>query len=75
MKIKDLIQALSRLDPEAPVYFAHPAGDYWRSTLASEVEKVSERRACHSDYHGTLKLVKHGEDTEGEEILQIVVLQ
>lgn len=75
MKIKDLIQALSRLDPEAPVHLAYSAGDYWHSTLAAEVVAVEVRQAHHSNYHQGLKLVKAEEDAEGEEILEVVVLR
>ncbi len=64
MTVAELIARLQNEDPEAPVHFAYPSGDYWRTTLAPEVRKVEELTVKLSAYHD--KPALEDEDDEAE---------
>ena len=73
MTVKELIKALKDEDPDMPVYFAHPSHDYWRNTLASEVDELEPGTVQHSEYHGQMKVVEEPED--GEELVEVLILR
>ena len=51
MTVSSLIAKLRKMDPEAPVYLAYPAGDYWGNTLVAEPAHVEETEVEYSEYH------------------------
>lgn len=51
MTVSSLIRLLQNMDPEAPVYLAYPAGDYWGNTLVAEPAYVEETEVEYSEYH------------------------
>lgn len=66
MKVSELIDLLKDFDADAEVHIAYPSGDYWRTTLASEVISVSDGIVQYSSYHDDYKLVEYY-DEDGEE--------
>lgn len=70
MKVRELIEELESCDPDADVCFAYNYGDYWRTTVAPEVQHVSDGFVKFSDYHSMLKLVnedsEHSDEQDGE---------
>lgn len=73
MTVQELINRLEQYDPQTPVHFAYPAGDYWRTTLAREVEGVEEMRIAFSGYHDQFKLVDD-EEEDNDEQQSVVIL-
>jgi hypothetical protein len=65
MKVRELIAALSRLDPEADVHIAYNYGDHWRTQVAPAIRRVGEADVRHSAYHSMPALVDDDDD-EGE---------
>jgi hypothetical protein len=57
MLVKDLIEALEGMDPEAEVHFSYNYGDHWRTEVAPEVEQVKRGYVGYSDYHCMDKLL------------------
>lgn len=51
MKVKELIEQLQNMNPNADVHFAYNYGDYWKTTVAPQIDKVEEGYVRHSDYH------------------------
>lgn len=51
MKVKDLIEELQYLDPQAVVRVSYPPGDYWGSVVAVDIEVVEEATLAWSEYH------------------------
>ena len=62
MQVKELIEQLGCMDPEAEVHFAYNYGDHWRTEVAPRVSNVSEGVVKYSDYHRMDKI----EDDEDE---------
>jgi tRNA/tmRNA/rRNA uracil-C5-methylase (TrmA/RlmC/RlmD family) len=62
MQVKDLIEALQCMDPEADVHFAYNYGDHWRTEVAPRISGVREGVVEFSDYHRMDKLVTIEED-------------
>ena len=67
MKVKELIEALSHCDDDDDVHIAYPAGDYWRTTLAPAVARVTEGEIEHSGYHRCDKLITEDRDRESDD--------
>lgn len=67
MRAGDLAKALAELDPGTPVGFAHPAHDYWRSTLVSGVKAVETGRVAWSEYHSSLTLPRGDQDDDPDD--------
>jgi len=51
MLVKDLIERLQDMDPEAAVHFSYNYGDYQRTEVAPAVDSVTEGVVKYSDYH------------------------
>lgn len=73
MTVQDLIAQLEQYDPETPVHFAYPAGDYWHTTLAREAQSTEEMRIKYSRYHSQFQLVDDEEEDDDEQ-KSVVVL-
>jgi hypothetical protein len=67
MKVKDLIEQLGYMDPEAEVHFSYNYGDHWRTQVAPSVDSVEEGVVEFSDYHRMDKMVEEYEDQFDEE--------
>jgi len=73
MQVKELIEMLQGMDPEAQVHYAYNYGDHWRTEVAPKVGRVDEGAVVYSEYHRMDKMVEpddsdFDEDT-GEEIV------
>ena len=66
MQVKDLIEQLRSMNPEAEVHFSYNYGDHWRTEVAPTVDAVTEGVVKYSDYHRMDKLMD--EDDMYEEI-------
>ena len=51
MNVKELKKELEYYDDDTEVMFEYPSGDYWRHTLAGEIQQSGERYVEHSEYH------------------------
>jgi hypothetical protein len=64
MKVKDLIEQLGYMDPEAEVHFEYGYGDHWRTQVAPKVSSVEMGMVKYSDYHRMDKVVEPDWDNE-----------
>jgi len=64
MQVKELIEMLQGMDPEAQVHYAYNYGDHWRTEVAPKVDRVDEGAVVYSDYHRMDKMVENEYDTE-----------
>ena len=67
MKVRELIESLGYMNPEAEVHFSYNYGDHWRTEVAPAVNQVAEGIVEFSDYHRMDKLVTDDEDVYDEE--------
>jgi hypothetical protein len=67
MKVRELIESLGYMNPDAEVHFSYNYGDHWRTEVAPAVNQVSEGIVEFSDYHRMDKLVTDEEDVYDEE--------
>ena len=67
MLVKDLIEQLQSLNPNAEVHFSYNYGDHWRTQVAPRVGEVSEGVVVRSEYHRMDKLVDDEEDVYDED--------
>lgn len=74
MNVKELIAALTEVDPEATVHFTYNYGDHWRTTVAPEVRAVDEGHVVHSSYHDMDKVIVKDDDDFDDEKARAVVL-
>jgi hypothetical protein len=75
MKVSELIERLQNLDPDMDVMFEHPAHDYWRTVLASDVSRVEENTVRYAEYHRQHVLADgYDEDEEDSDPRKQVVL-
>jgi len=64
MKVKDLIEQLGYMDPEADVHYSYNYGDRWRTEVAPAVGRIDEGAVVYSDYHRMDKMVEDDGDCE-----------
>ena len=73
MQVKELIEMLQDMNPEADVHFAYNYGDHWRTEVAPRVGRVDVGSVVYSDYHRMDKILDaDGDcefDDEGNEVL------
>lgn len=75
MKVKELIEALKKVDQETEVVIAFNARDHWRTTITEPVEHVSEVSLVWSGYHERWKVLDLGKNPEkGDKTLEAIVL-
>ena len=67
MRVKDLIEQLGYMDPEAEVHFEYGYGDHWRTQVAPKVSTVEVGLVQYSDYHRMDKVVESDWDDEENE--------
>jgi hypothetical protein len=66
MQVKDLIEQLRFMNPDAEVHFSYNYGDHWRTEVAPTVDSVTEGVVKYSDYHRMDKLMDEDEMIEDE---------
>ena len=66
MLVKDLIERLMDLDPNAEVHFSYNYGDHWHTEVAPTVSSVDEGVVKYSAYHSMDKLMDENEMYEEE---------
>ena len=66
MKVRDLIESLGYMDPEAEVHFSYNYGDHWRTEVAPRVSRVEQALVTYSEYHRMDKIVEE-EDVDLDE--------
>lgn len=77
MKVKDLIEQLGYMNPEAEVHFQYNYGDHWRTQVAPEVSSVEMGIVRYSDYHRMPKVIEpdwdneDADEVEGTEVVLI----
>ena len=73
MQVKELIEMLQDMNPEADVHFAYNYGDHWRTEVAPKVGSVDEGAVVYSEYHRMDKMLEDtGDcefDDEGNEVM------
>jgi tRNA/tmRNA/rRNA uracil-C5-methylase (TrmA/RlmC/RlmD family) len=80
MQVKDLIEQLQGMNPEAEVHYAYNYGDHWRTEVAPKVDRVDEGVVEFSEYHRMDKMVDsedcYDEETGDyrEDVRKVVVL-
>ena len=66
MQVKDLIEQLQSMNPEAEVHFTYCYGDHWRTQVAPTVDLVQKGLVKYSAYHSMDKLMDENEMHEDE---------
>jgi hypothetical protein len=66
MQVKDLIEQLQSMNPEAEVHFTYCYGDHWRTQVAPTVDLVQEGLVKYSAYHRMDELMDEDEMIEDE---------
>ena len=60
---RDLLALIAHLPDDADIRVATPSRDYWQTTLATDIERVTEEMVSPSAYHdGQLKIDNDDED-------------
>ena len=66
MQVKDLIEQLQSMNPEAEVHFTYCYGDHWRTQVAPTVDLVQEGLVKYSESHRMDKRMDEDEMYEDE---------
>jgi hypothetical protein len=66
MQVKDLIEQLRSMNPDAEVHFSYNYGDHWHTEVAPTVDSVTEGLVKYSDYHRMDKLMDEDDMYEDE---------
>lgn len=74
MKVSELIEMLQDCNPDQEVVFAHPAHDYWKTTLATAVDRVELDFVKESSYHQQDVLCDYDDEERENEAREVVVL-
>jgi hypothetical protein len=64
MLVRELIEELKSVNPEAEVHHTYNYGDHGRTTVAPAIHRVEEGHVVHSGYHDMDKVVD--EDSEDD---------
>jgi hypothetical protein len=67
MLVKDLIEQLGYMNPEAEVHFSYGYGDHWRTQVAPRVSNVFDGVVQYSEYHRMDKLVEDEDEMYEED--------
>lgn len=65
MNVKDLIRQLKQLPDDMDVQFAYNYGDYWKTEVAADVNRVTASEVTYSEYH---QMDKVSEDTDEDDV-------
>ena len=75
MKVRELIAALERHDPEAEVHLSYNYGDHWRTRVAPAVRGVEDATITHSEYHSMDRIHDPEDEREPKDARDVVVLR
>jgi len=67
MKVRELIESLGYMNPDAEVHFSYNYGDHWRTEVAPKVGRVDEGLVAYSEYHRMDKIVEEQDSYMDEE--------
>lgn len=73
MQVMELIELLQQQDPDADVKFCYNYGDYWKTTVAEDIQEVDEGLVEHSSYHDMDKVLD--EDNGKNEYRKVVLIR
>lgn len=73
MTVRELIEQLSKMNPDAQVHYSYTSSDYWRTELAPGVFEVEVGYIRFSDYHAKPKVVD--EDTRSGNPQEVVIIR
>ncbi len=68
LTVRELIEELEGLDPDAHVVFAYGSNDHWRTTVAEEVIGVEEGDVTWNTYH---RLWEPADDSDEEIVVEV----
>lgn len=68
MTVRQLIERLQEMDPNAGVYFAYDYGDRCHTRVAGDVTEVQPMAVEHSAYHQMMK-VNDDEDADRDAVV------
>jgi hypothetical protein len=75
MTVEELIRELKELPPDKPIHFQYNYGDYWRTIVAPEIQRVEEGVVTYSTYHNMPKVVDEEEKPEkGKSLVEVVLV-
>lgn len=67
MLVRELIDELKGVDPDAEVHMAYNYGDRARTTVAPAIHRVTEGRVRYSDYHSMDKELDIEDDAKSDD--------
>jgi hypothetical protein len=73
LTVKELIEKLQQYPSDMEVCIAESARDYWHTTLASPVKKVSNKQVAYKQYHEQYCVPKD-EDVDQDDDVKSVIL-
>lgn len=75
MTIQDLRAMLAQYDDDDEVFIATPAGDYWKTTLALNLEDDGQGFVKESSYHDCLQVCENENEENNEGSRSVVLLR
>lgn len=73
MTVQELIDELLQFPKDKEVKFAYNYGDYWKTEVAADIDRVDLKLTKYSSYHNMDKVVDD-EEEETDEIHECVIL-
>jgi hypothetical protein len=74
MQVKELIEQLQGMNPDAEVHMAYGYGDYWNTEVAPKIDRVDMGSVVYSDYHRMDKIAESDDSDFDDETLRLVVV-
>ena len=75
MTKSELLEMLEGLTDETPIVFAHPAGDYWHTTIAGQISEVEEGHIRYNAYHEKFEIVQVEDEDMNDDQHRAIILQ
>ena len=75
MNVRDLKELLSQFDDDQEVCLAYPSGDYWGTTLATEIRSVTLGNIMWYENRSTHKVANPDRNYEDSELKEVVLLE
>ena len=73
MNVREVLEQLKGRDPDAPVVFEYPSGDYWRRNVVAPVRHVNEDTIVYSEYHSQDTRVLPDEHTTDDTRMAVIL--
>lgn len=74
MKVRELINSLSKFDDDMEVVVQADSNDYWHTQLALNIYRVSTELCVHSVRHDSLKLATLDKESDSDDAREYVVI-